>query len=34
MAIVMSNGIPMAAAVYAVLRAGAAFSPISPEIVP
>lgn len=30
----MSNGIPMAAAVYAVLRAGAAFSPISPEIVP
>jgi acyl-CoA synthetase (AMP-forming)/AMP-acid ligase II len=30
----MSNGIPMAVAVYAVLRAGAAFSPISPEIVP
>jgi acyl-CoA synthetase (AMP-forming)/AMP-acid ligase II len=30
----MSNGIPMAATVYAILRAGAAFSPISPEIVP
>lgn len=30
----MSNGIPMAANVYAILRAGAAFSPISPEIVP
>jgi acyl-coenzyme A synthetase/AMP-(fatty) acid ligase len=33
-AVVMSNGIPMAVAVYAILRAGAAFSPISPEIVP
>ncbi|HET6830654.1 MAG TPA: class I adenylate-forming enzyme family protein [Solirubrobacterales bacterium] len=33
-AIVMSNGIPMVVTVYAILRAGAAFSPISPEIVP
>ena len=32
-AVVMSNGIAMAVAVYGVLRAGAAFSPISPEIV-
>ena len=30
----MSNGVPMVVAVYAVLRAGAAFSPVSPEIVP
>lgn len=30
----MSNGVSMAVAVYAILRAGAAFSPISPEIVP
>lgn len=30
----MSNGTPMVVAVYAVLRAGAAFSPISPEILP
>ena len=29
----MSNGTAMAVAVYAILRAGAAFSPISPEIV-
>ena len=29
----MSNGVAMAVAVYAILRAGAAFSPISPEIV-
>lgn len=33
-AVVMSNGVSMAVAVYAILRAGAAFSPISPEIVP
>ena len=30
----MSNGVPMVVAVYAVLRAGAAFSPVSPEILP
>ncbi|MCB0875101.1 MAG: acyl--CoA ligase [Solirubrobacterales bacterium] len=33
-AVVMSNGVSMAVAVYAILRAGAAFSPISPEILP
>lgn len=32
-AVVMSNGVAMAVTVYAILRAGAAFSPISPEIV-
>jgi len=33
-AVVMSNGVPMVVAVYSILRAGAAFSPISPEIIP